>query len=77
MPLPIRSYVGFWKRLLHDQTGRELFRVLSQLAGVTVTLVPSAAPTVQRGGISRLRQDAPYRQEAGPIWLVRGEDGHG
>jgi hypothetical protein len=26
--------------LLHDQTGRELFRVLSQLAGVTVTLVP-------------------------------------
>jgi hypothetical protein len=28
--LPRRSYVGFWKRLLHDQTGRELFRVLSQ-----------------------------------------------
>jgi hypothetical protein len=38
--LPRRGYVGFWKRLLHDQTGRELFRVLSQLAGVTVTLVP-------------------------------------
>jgi amino acid transporter len=38
--LPRRSYVGFWKRLLHDQTGRDLFRVLSQLAGVTVTLVP-------------------------------------
>jgi hypothetical protein len=26
--------------LLHDQTGHDLFRVLSQLAGVTVTLVP-------------------------------------
>ena len=38
--LPRRGYVGFWKRLLHDQTGRDLFRVLSQLAGVTVTLVP-------------------------------------
>jgi amino acid transporter len=38
--LPRRGYVGFWRRLLHDQTGRDLFRVLSQLAGVTVTLVP-------------------------------------
>jgi amino acid transporter len=38
--LPRRGYVGFWKRLLHDQTSRELFRVLSQLGGVTVTLVP-------------------------------------
>jgi hypothetical protein len=38
--LPRRGYVGFWKRLLHDQTGRDLFQVLSQLAGVTVTLVP-------------------------------------
>jgi hypothetical protein len=38
--LPRRGYAGFWKRLLHDQTSRDLFRVLSQLAGVTVTLVP-------------------------------------
>jgi hypothetical protein len=38
--LPRRGYIGLWKRLLHDQTGRELFRVLSQLAGVNVTLVP-------------------------------------
>jgi amino acid transporter len=38
--LPRRGYIGLWKRLLHDQTGRELFRVLSQLARVNVTLVP-------------------------------------
>jgi amino acid transporter len=38
--LPRRGYIGLRKRLLHDQTGRELFRVLSQLAGVNVTLVP-------------------------------------
>jgi len=38
--LPRRGYIGFWKHLLHDQTSRDLFRVLSQLAGVNVTLVP-------------------------------------
>src|SRR4029450_10971409 len=38
--LPRRGYIGLRKRLLHDQTGRELFRVLSQLGGVHVTLVP-------------------------------------
>src|SRR5215218_8699645 len=49
--LPRRGYVGFWRRLLHDQTGRDLFRVLSQLAGVTVTLVPfrgAASPAWRR-----------------------------
>jgi amino acid transporter len=38
--LPRHGYLGLFKRLLHDQTGRNLFRVLSQLAGVNVTIVP-------------------------------------
>ena len=41
--LPRHGYVGLFKRLLHDQTGRDLFRVLSQLAGVNVTIVPFRA----------------------------------
>ena len=44
---PAGGYVGFWKRLLHDQTGRDLFPALSQLAGVTVAIVhpPLTTPT--------------------------------
>jgi hypothetical protein len=42
--LPRHGYLGMFKRLLHDQTGRDLFRVLSQLAGVNVTIVPFRGP---------------------------------
>ncbi len=52
--LPRRGYVGWWTRLLHDQTGRDLFKVLSQLPGVNVTIVP------YRGGL------APIPAAAGP-----------
>jgi amino acid transporter len=38
--LPRHGYLGLVKRLLHDQTGHDLFKVLSQLPGVNVTIVP-------------------------------------
>jgi amino acid transporter len=54
--LPRHGYLGLFKRLLHDQTGRDLFRVLSQLAGVNVTIVPFRGrgfPTRQAAGPGR------------------------
>jgi amino acid transporter len=38
--VPRRRYVGFWRRVLHDQTSAELTKVLSELENVNVTLVP-------------------------------------
>jgi uncharacterized membrane protein len=38
--VPRRRYVGFWRRLLHDQTSAELTKVLGDLDNVNVTIVP-------------------------------------
>jgi hypothetical protein len=38
--VPRRRYVGFWRRVLHDQTSAELTKVLGDLENVNVTLVP-------------------------------------
>jgi hypothetical protein len=38
--VPRRRYVGFWRRVLHDQTSAELTKVLGELDNVNVTLVP-------------------------------------
>jgi amino acid transporter len=38
--VPRRRYVGFWRRVLHDQTSAELTKVLGELENVNVTLVP-------------------------------------
>jgi amino acid transporter len=38
--VPRRRYVGFWRRVLHDQTSAELTKVLSELDNVNVTIVP-------------------------------------
>ena len=40
MLVPRRRYVGFWRRVLHDQTSAELTKVLGELENVNVTLVP-------------------------------------
>jgi amino acid transporter len=38
--VPRRRFVGFWRRVLHDQTSAELTKVLGDLENVNVTLVP-------------------------------------
>jgi amino acid transporter len=38
--VPRRRYVGFWRRVLHDQTSAGLTRVLGGMANVNVTIVP-------------------------------------
>jgi amino acid transporter len=38
--VPRRRYVGFWRRVLHDQTSAELTKVLGELDNVNVTIVP-------------------------------------
>ena len=38
--VPRRRYVGFWRRVLHDQTSAGLTRVLGAMENVNVTLVP-------------------------------------
>jgi amino acid transporter len=38
--VPRRRYVGFWSRVLHDQTSAELTKVLSDLGNVNVMIVP-------------------------------------
>ena len=38
--VPRRRYVGFWRRVLHDQTSAELTKVLGDLDNVNVTIVP-------------------------------------
>jgi amino acid transporter len=38
--VPRRRYVGFWRRILHDQTSAGLTRVLGSMDNVNVTLVP-------------------------------------
>jgi hypothetical protein len=38
--VPRRRYVGFWRRVLHDQTSAGLTRVLGSMENVNVTIVP-------------------------------------
>jgi amino acid transporter len=38
--VPRRRFVGFWRRVLHDQTSAELTKVLGDLENVNVTIVP-------------------------------------
>src|SRR5215207_1575009 len=38
--IPRRRYVGFWRRVLHDQTSSGLTAVLGAVANVNVTIVP-------------------------------------
>ena len=38
--VPRRRFVGFWRRVLHDQTSAELTKVLGDLDNVNVTIVP-------------------------------------
>jgi uncharacterized membrane protein len=50
--VPRRRYVGFWRRVLHDQTSAELTKVLGELENVNVTLVPYRLR--HRGGLRPL-----------------------
>ena len=47
--VPRRRFVGFWRRVLHDQTSAELTKVLGDLENVNVTLVPYRLR--RRGGL--------------------------
>ena len=47
--VPRRRYVGFWRRVLHDQTSAELTKVLGELENVNVTIVPYRLR--RRGGL--------------------------
>jgi len=38
--VPKRSFTGFWRRLLHDNSSAGLFKALGSLDGVNVTIVP-------------------------------------
>jgi hypothetical protein len=38
--IPRRRYVGFWRRILHDQTSSGLTAVLGAMENVNVTIVP-------------------------------------
>jgi hypothetical protein len=38
--VPRRRYVGFWRRVLHDQTSAGLTAVLGAMENVNVTIVP-------------------------------------
>jgi hypothetical protein len=38
--IPRRRFVGFWRRVLHDQTSAGLTKVLGSMENVNVTLVP-------------------------------------
>jgi hypothetical protein len=48
--VPRRRYVGFWRRVLHDQTSSGLTKVLGSMENVNVTIVP-----FHLGRSSRLR----------------------
>jgi len=48
--VPRRRFVGFWRRVLHDQTSAELTKVLGDLENVNVTIVPFRLR--RRGGLT-------------------------
>jgi hypothetical protein len=55
--VPRRRYVGFWRRVLHDQTSAELTKVLGDLDNVNVTLVPYRLR--RRGGLTPVPSNGP------------------
>jgi amino acid transporter len=55
--VPRRRYVGFWRRVLHDQTSAELTKVLGDLDNVNVTIVPFRLR--RRGGLKPVPSDSP------------------
>jgi hypothetical protein len=55
--VPRRRYVGFWRRVLHDQTSAELTKVLGDLENVNVTLVPFRLR--HRGGLRPVASASP------------------
>ena len=60
--VPRRRYVGFWRRVLHDQTSAELTKVLGDLENVNVTLVPYRLR--HRGGLRAIPSTSASPQEA-------------
>jgi amino acid transporter len=64
--VPRRRYVGFWRRVLHDQTSAELTKVLGDLENVNVTLVPFRLR--HRGGLT------PVPSTSTPAAEARGPD---
>jgi amino acid transporter len=62
--VPRRRYVGFWRRVLHDQTSAELTKVLGELENVNVTLVPYRLR--HRGGLTPVPSDGSRPAAAGP-----------
>ncbi|HJV08380.1 MAG TPA: APC family permease [Acidimicrobiales bacterium] len=55
--VPRRRYVGFWRRVLHDQTSAELTKVLGELDNVNVTIVPFRLR--RRGGLTAVPSSSP------------------
>jgi len=55
--VPRRRYVGFWRRVLHDQTSAELTKVLGELDNVNVTIVPYRLR--RRGGLTPVPSNRP------------------
>jgi len=55
--VPRRRYVGFWRRVLHDQTSAELTKVLGDLDNVNVTIVPYRLR--RRGGLTPVPSNRP------------------
>ena len=53
--VPRRRYVGFWRRVLHDQTSAELTKVLNDLDNVNVMIVPFRLR--RRGGLKAVPSD--------------------
>jgi amino acid transporter len=62
--VPRRRYVGFWRRVLHDQTSAELTKVLGELENVNVTLVPYRLR--QRGRLKPVPPDGRETDAARP-----------
>jgi hypothetical protein len=54
--VPRRRFVGFWRRVLHDQTSAELTKVLGDLENVNVTIVPFRLR--HRGGLVPVPSDS-------------------
>ena len=62
--VPRRRYVGFWRRVLHDQTSAELTKVLGDLDNVNVTIVPFRLR--RRGGLRPVPSNEPGTAETRP-----------
>jgi len=63
--VPRRRYVGFWRRVLHDQTSAELTKVLGDLDNVNVTIVPFRLR--HRRGLKPVPSDSPKTVTTRPL----------